>query len=206
MTDCSRSVVNPTTRSERPPPVSTVVRLQPKPQTTQFTESPVERMGPCEVLVIDGPSAVVQFADGAKRSARLALAFSYEPVVGDTVLAISGPEGAWIIGVIAGSGKGMISFPGDLTVRSAGRLSLAGEEGVDIEAPKMQIRAGSLDMFARSVSQRFVALKQHVTDLLSVQAGATHTTVEGASYTHAESSTLLTKEKVTINGKAIHLG
>jgi hypothetical protein len=30
--------------------------------------------------------------------------------------------------------------------------------------------------------------------------------VEGSSYTRAESATLLTKEKVSINGKAIHLG
>ena len=91
---------------------------------------------------------------------------------------------------------------GSLDVRTVGRDTL---ENL-VERLDAKVRAGKLEMIARTVNQRFQSLRQHVAELLSVQAGSTHTTVEGASVTSAESSTLLTKNKVTINGKAIHLG
>jgi hypothetical protein len=158
--------------------------------------------------VVRGGASVVtlRLGDGSEREARVALAFAYEPAAGDTVLAIGDENGCYVIGVLAGSGKGVLAFPGDLTVRAAGRLHLSGEEGVDIEGPHVEVRAGTLTMMARAVTERFESLKQHVVDLLSVQAGKSHTTIDGPSYTRAESATLLTKDKVTINGKAIHLG
>ncbi len=166
---------------------------------------PSHELGPAEVLEATALGVRVALPSGAEREARLALAFSYEPAVGDTVLVIADARGAWVIGVIAGTGKGRIAFPGDLEIQAGGRLALSGHT-VDIDTPKLEVRAGKLEMFARTVNQRFQSLRQQVTELLSVQAGSTHTTVEGASVTSAESSTLLTKNKVTINGKAIHLG
>lgn len=163
-------------------------------------------LGPAQVLEATALGVLVAWPSGAEREARLALAFSYEPAVGDTVLVIADARGAWVIGVIAGTGKGRITFPGDLEIQAGGRLALSGHEGVEIDTPKLEVRAGKLEMIARTVNQRFQSLRQHVAELLSVQAGSTHTTVEGASVTSAESSTLLTKNKVTINGKAIHLG
>lgn len=184
--------------------MSNVARLHRDPLPAK-TAAP-HRLGPAEVVHGGAAVATVRLSDGSEREARVALAFAYEPAAGDTVLVIADDDGCYVIGVLAGSGKGVISFPGDLTVRAAGRLHLSGEEGVDIEGPHMQIRAGTLSVLARAVTERFESLKQHVVDLLSVQAGKSHTTIDGPSYTHAESATLLTKDKVTINGKAIHLG
>ena len=184
--------------------MSNVARLHRAPLPEKSAPSP--RLGPAEVLEGGAAVATVRLADGTEREARVALAFAYEPAVGDSVLVIADEEGCYVIGVLACTGKGVISFPGDLTVRAAGRLHLSGEEGVDIEGPHMAIRAGTLSVLARAVTERFESLRQHVVDLLSVQAGKSHTTVDGPTYTRAESATLLTKDKVTINGKAIHLG
>lgn len=184
--------------------MNSVVRL-PRVPSPANTVSP-HRLGPAEVLRGGATTTSVRLKDGTEREAQVALAFSYEPAVGDVVLVIADDDGCYVIGVIAGSGRGVIAFPGDLTVRAAGRLTLSGQDGVDIDTPKMQVRVGTLEVFARAVTERFENLRQHVVELLSVQAGTSHTTIEGASYTRAESSTLLTKEKVTINGKAIHLG
>lgn len=185
--------------------MSQVARLHRIASEPSPSAAPLQ-LGPAEVLETSVLGVRVRFESGEEREARLALAFRYEPAVGDSVLTIADGNTCWVIGVIAGTGKGVIAFPGDLDIQAGGRLALSGQAGVEIDTPKLEVRAGKLEMFARSVSQRFENLRQHVVELLSVQAGRTHTTVEGASVTSAESSTLLTKDKVTINGKAIHLG
>ena len=50
------------------------------------------------------------------------------------------------------------------------------------------------------------SLRQRVAELLSVHAGAAHAVVDGSSVAQAKSTTILSEEKVTINGKAVHLG
>lgn len=176
-------------------------------------------VGPARVVDRSPTHVEVEMPDGSCASATPALAFTYEPAVGDTVLVISSgrtspsgadADGAWgehyVIGVIATSGRGVLSFPGDLDVRAGGRLRLAGHDGVDIEGREMRVHVGKLEMVARAVTQRFDALTQRVTDLLSVHAGASQTTVDGTSQLRAKNASMLTEEKVTINGKAIHLG
>lgn len=186
--------------------MSHVARLHLIPTEPSATTERALELGPADVLET-GPLGVrIRLKSGAEREAQVALAFSYEPAVGDVVLAIADGASCWVIGVITGTGKGTLSFPGDLQIQAGGRLALSGQAGVEIDTPKLEVRAGKLEMLARSVSQRFENLRQHVVELLSVQAGRTHTIVEGSSVTSAESSTLLTKDKVTINGKAIHLG
>jgi len=49
-------------------------------------------------------------------------------------------------------------------------------------------------------------LRRHVRDLLSLRAGKSHTVVDGSSFSQSKSATILTEEKVTINGKEIFLG
>ena len=87
-----------------------------------------------------------------------------------------------------------------------GRLRLSGDEGVVVSGPSMQVSVGKLELVARAVVERFVSLTQRVSDMLSVQAGKSHTVVEGTSYQQAKSATMLVHEKISINGKAIHLG
>jgi hypothetical protein len=178
-----------------------VRRLTPSAETL-----PAEHLGPAEVCSFAGNEVELKLPDGRRRQAQLALAFSYSPAAGDTVLAIGNDDGAWVIGVLASEGCASLSFPGDMHIEAAGELCVRGAKGVRIEGPQLSVEVGRLEMAARAVSQRFEQLTQRVSDLLSVRAGQTHTIVHGASFTRAESSTLLTKEKVSINGKSIHLG
>jgi uncharacterized protein DUF3540 len=177
-----------------------VVRL---PRETDEQRGP--RVGPAEV--VRGGAGVVEVAlDGGVREATVALAYDYEPAAGDTVLTIADGDGCWIIGVLAGSGRRTVTAAGDLELRAGGKLRISADEGVEIEGPRLDVRVGALTSFARAVTQRFDSLKQHVAELLSVQAGSMHTTVDRASFVRAESATIVTKENVNINGKAIHLG
>ena len=171
------------------------------------SDVPHTYLGPATVKG-SAPRARVSLAlpDGAELEAEVALAFQYEPGEGDTVLCIGNTDGYYVIGVLASVGRAVMTFPGDLELRAAGELTLAGEDGVRVEGPRMRVEVSRLELAARAVSQRFHTLRQSVTDLMSLRAGKTHTVVEGSSYTRAHDATLLTEDKVSINGKAIHLG
>ena len=144
---------------------------------------------------------------GEEVEAQLAVAFQYTPSAGDRVLVIGNDEGFYVIGVLAAQRRDHnLSFAGDVEVAATGKLRLRGEQGVELTGPEVVGRAGKLEMMARSVTQHYDRVRQRVVELLSLQAGQTHTVVEGSAYTRAKSATLLTKEKVSINGKSIHLG
>jgi hypothetical protein len=165
-------------------------------------------LGPAEVTEILGPLEVsVRLPDGSIARARLALAFAYEPRPSDVLLVIGNPDGHYVIGVLQGTGKASLSVPGDVEVRAVGgELVLAGDKGVRVEGGEVRVRAGKLEMLAGAVAQRFGELRQHVADLWSVRAGQAHAVIEGSTYQQSKSATILTEEKVTINGRAIHLG
>jgi hypothetical protein len=163
-------------------------------------------LGPATVERVSAGTLVLSLRDGREVEARTALAFAYQPAVGDAVLAL-GTDEHYVVGVLSCRGQATLAFPGDLEVRAVGgRLRLSGDEGVAVTGPSLQISVGKLELVARAVMERFVSLTQRVSDLLSVQAGKSHTVVEGTSYQQAENATLLVREKVSINGKAIHLG
>jgi hypothetical protein len=163
-------------------------------------------LGPGEVLESGSCAVEVRLRHGAVVRAELALPAPYAAEVGDSLLVIGNAEGHYVIGVLSGSGRTELSFRGDVDLRAGGTLRLSAERGVRIEAPEVEMRAGKLKTFAGAVTQTFTELRQRVIELLSVQAGQTHTVVQGSTFTQSKSATLLTEEKVTINGKAIHLG
>jgi len=167
---------------------------------------PAAYLGPAEITDIAALGVSLQLTNGDEVMAQIALAFGYQPLVGDSVLCIGNDDGHYVIGVLATQGSGRLTFQGDLELAASGTLHLRGEDGVAIEGPEVHVRAGKLEMMARAVTQRFERVRQHVSDVLSVHAGKTHTVVDGPSYTRAQSSTLLTEEKVSINGKSIYLG
>ena len=67
------------------------------------------------------------------------------------------------------------------------------------------INNAGVTLFSPLEEARFIE-HQRVTDLLSVHAGESQTIVDGTSHLRADSASILTQEKVTLNGKAIHLG
>src|SRR5262245_21426091 len=84
--------------------------------------------------------------------AKVALAFPYQVVTGDTVLAI-GQEDAWyVIGVLQGTGPTMLTVPGDLKLRAPrGGIELSAAKGVHIKSPTVEIMARKLEVMAESV-------------------------------------------------------
>jgi hypothetical protein len=164
-------------------------------------------LGPAEIVDLSPGTITVRLPSGARVEARPALGFGYEPAVGDVVLVISQGEGSYVIGVLEGTGKTTLALPGDVDLRAVGGvLRLRGDKGIEVDAPELELRAGKLRMLAGAVVQRFSSLRQQVRDLLSVHAGESHQVVDGAAYSQSKSATLLTEEKVSINGKEIFLG
>jgi hypothetical protein len=172
-------------------------------------ESPKARdyLGPADVTKTLPHEVEVRLPQGELVRARLALAFTYEPQPNDVVLVIGNADGHYVIGVLHGTGRAVMGFPGDVELRAVGGvLHLAGDKGVRVDGPEVDVKAGTLRIIAGSVAQKFAELRQHVTDLLSVRAGRTHTVVDDSTYAQSKSATIVTEEKVTINGKSIYLG
>jgi hypothetical protein len=166
-----------------------------------------EYLGPAEVVEVLPHAIEVRLESGALARARLALAFPYEPAVGDELLVIGNGDRHYVIGVLQSGGRVALAFKGDVDLRAEGGvLRLSSDKAVEVEAPEVSMLAGRLQQIAGAVAQRFTSLRQTVTDLLSVRAGQSHAVVDGAAFSQSKSATILTEEKVTINGKRISLG
>lgn len=164
-------------------------------------------LGPAHVVSASGRELSLEMPSGEIVSATLAVAFPYEPAVGDVLLVIARGASYYGIGVLHGTGRTRLVFPGDVDVRAdGGTLRLSGEKGVTIDAPELDVRVGALRMLADAVTQRFATVYQRVTSLLSVHAHESHTAVDESSILKAKNAAILTEEAMSINGKQIHLG
>lgn len=181
--------------------MSNVARLH-----LEETASASTYLGPAEVLRVTGREVEIALPKGGVERARLAIAYAYEPAPGDEVLVIGGPSGHYVIGVLHGQGKATLHFPADAEVRAGGTLKITADRGVSIESPELSLSAKKLRAVASEVVHTFTSLRQRVAELLSVQAGQSHTVVEGSSHTQSKSATILTQDKISINGKEVHLG
>lgn len=171
------------------------------------TATPDRHLGPAEVTAVEPDGVVVRLESGTTARAQIALATGYEAAVGDVVLVIGDASRAWVIGVLSSSGRTSLAVTGDLELRSLdGKVHISAAKGVEIESPTLAMRLGKLSVVAETVVQHAVSFRQRVRELLSVQAGEQHTVVDGATTTQAERATIVTEQKVTINGKAIYLG
>lgn len=174
--------------------------------------SATPRLGPAEVLEpaagVDPRRAVDVRIDGVRTvRATMAMQLPYEPCAGDTVLTIGTDEATYVIGVIHGRGRTIVEMHGDVDLRAlGGTLSLSSDRAVRVESPDVEIVARRLRSVAESVFQTASTMRQRVAELFSVHAGQVHTVADGASVSQAKSTTLLSEEKVTINGKSVHLG
>jgi len=166
-----------------------------------------EYLGPARVIEASGRIAEVELPEGERVSARLAIAYPYEPAEGDTLLLFGKGDEYYGIGVLEGQGRAVLSFKGDVEVRAeGGTLSLSGDKGVSIRGEEVGVHAGQIKMIAGSVVQTFSSLYQRVTDLLSSRSKRSQTIVDEAAFTQAKSAAIVTEETVTINGREVHLG
>lgn len=164
-------------------------------------------VGPAEVIGVGVRDVDVRLESGTVVAAVVALATRYEARVGDEVLVISQGGRSWIIGVISGSGSTALSFDGDVELRSNhGVVRVSGARGVEVDAPRIDLRSTNLSIVAEAMVTRVASFTQRVRDLMSIHVGKKHEIVDGSSTTQAKSSTLLTQEDVKINGRTVHLG
>jgi hypothetical protein len=163
-------------------------------------------LGPARVVAASACVVDVELSSGSVVEARLALAFPYRPAPGDTLLVIGRGEDHYVIGVLLGQGATELALPGDVALRASGTLRLEGRAGVHLAGPEVSVDARKVLVTAEAMVQKLGSLYQRVRALLSVRARDAETLVEGASLTRAKTAAILTDEKMSINGKQIHLG
>lgn len=177
----------------------------------------IDYLGPATVLAARTTDVDVALPGGRRVRAEIALAQPYEAAVGDVLLVISGRGegddalveggGAYVLGVLRGRGRSVVELPGDVELRAVGgTLRLHGDRGVAIEGPQLEVRVDKVQVFADSVLRTARTVVEKVSELWTLHAGEAHRITEGADVTQAGSATLLTEDKVCINGKEIHLG
>src|SRR5205809_287780 len=125
-------------------------------------------LGPAMVLTAASGRVKLELPD-AHEWALCALAFPYRPATGDVVLAV-GRAGAWyVIGVLAGRGATTLTVPGDLTIAAPrGRVVVQARDGIDLKGEAVRVTAGRLELFARSLVERFTDATRWVQDVFQL--------------------------------------
>jgi Protein of unknown function (DUF3540) len=163
-------------------------------------------LGPARVLAAAGNRAKLELPD-EHVWAIVAIGSPYQLAIDDEVLAI-GQLGQWyVIGVIRGCGKTTLNVPGDLEIRAPhGEIALSAAKGVTVKSPTVTIAANKLELFARSVFERFNEATRWVKDVLQIRAGRVRTRVEAEYDLGAQRILAQADEDVRIDGSKIHLG
>lgn len=163
-------------------------------------------LGPARVARSAGPKIQLELPDEFAW-AQMALAFPYQPVEGDIVLAI-GRSGAWyVIGLLSGTGMTTLTVPGDLALRAPnGRIELTAADGVAMKSRRVTITADRLELLARAVVERFGRATRWVRDTFRINAGRLRSRVDGQYDLKAGRIREIADAGVKIDGTKIHLG
>src|SRR5262245_11277334 len=163
-------------------------------------------LGPARVARIAGPKVQLELPDEFAW-AQTALAFPYQVVEGDVVLAI-GRSGAWyVIGLLSGSGTTTLTVPGDLALRApCGKIELTAVEGIALKSRRVAVTADKLELLARTVVERFGRAARWVRDTFRLRAGRLRSRVEGDYSLKAGRIREIADAEVKIDGTKIHLG
>src|SRR5207249_5063642 len=106
-------------------------------------------LGPARICEVSGNRVQLEFPDELPW-AMLALAYPYQPAVGDIVLAAGQNHNWYVIGVLHGTGKTTFAVAGDFEVLAPrGRVILIAGKGFQVKSPEVKIMAGKLEMVAR---------------------------------------------------------
>jgi len=139
--------------------------------------------------------------------AELALAFPYQPVPGDVVLVVAQEERAYVIGLLHGGGPSVFAFPADVLLSAPnGAIRLDAAKGVTVNAPAVEMRAETIELEARTMTQRIESAFQWVKDLLQVRAGRSRTVVDGTAHQLAERTFIRSEKETKVDGEKIYLG
>jgi len=163
-------------------------------------------LGPARVRGVSGNRVQLEFPDELPW-ATLALAYPYQPVVGDTVLAAGQGYNWYVIGVLQGNGKTTFAVPGDFEVLAPrGRISLIAGKAFQVKSPEAKITAGKLEVVARRAVETFTNATRWVKGAWQIQAGRVRTHVAGDYQVNADRIVERADHDVRIDGDKIHLG
>jgi hypothetical protein len=136
-----------------------------------------------------------------------ALAYPYQPVVGDSVLCIRQLGACYVIGVLRGTGKVSFTAPGDVDICAPrGAISLTAREGVRIKSGEISLTANQLSIVARSVMESFNDATRWIKESFQLRAGRMRTIVQEDYRIKADRIIERAEGDVKIDGKKIHLG
>ena len=171
-------------------------------------ETPEGFLGPARVVAVAAGRIEAQLGEsGPTREVRLGMSFPYTPAPGDELLVIEGRDACYAVGVLSATRPQALSFQGDVDVHAVGgTLTLSGEEGVDLEAPRLTLRGETLRTFAGSVSEKADEAYRWVKGLLTVRAGQAQRVVDGEDHSRSERTVILAKGTVKIDGSYLNLG
>lgn len=164
-------------------------------------------LGPATVTRVGPALLEAELPTGEIVQPQLALAFSFTPASGDSLLVIGEGERHYVIGILSSTGKTDLTFRGDVELRAVGgKVELHGELGVALHGPQIDIKTRKLDVIAEKATEAFGTLFTRVKELMSVHSGQTDTVVRGEWSSRSESAAITSQEVVSINGQEVHLG
>lgn len=185
----------------------------PLPRDVDSSGLALDYLGPAEITNVEGTVIEVSFGKERSATARLALASPYEPVPGDMVVVIGAVRADgestdfYVIGVIHGAGQTKLAFDGDVELAArGGKLRLVADEGIELKSKAITTVTSRLRTVAEVVHRSYGQVHERVRGLLNVHAGSEQRLIDQDSVSKARSTTILTEEEMTINGKRIHLG
>jgi uncharacterized protein DUF3540 len=163
-------------------------------------------LGPARVCEVYGNRVRLEFQDELPW-AMLALTYSYQPAVGDTVVAAGQSQNWYVIGILQGTGKTTFAVPGDIEfLAPKGRISLIAGKGFQVKSPEVKITAGKLEVVARRVLERFSGATRWVKGAWQIRASRVRTDVGGDYQVNAGRIIERADHDVRIDGDKIHLG
>ena len=163
-------------------------------------------LGPAKIGLAAGRRVRLDFPD-QQVWALLALASHYEPVAGDSVLAISQDDNWYVIGVLEGHGLTRFTAPSDVEICAPrGKISLTAAKGVSIQSPEVKVTAIKLELFAKSVFQRCSDATTWVKNNFQLRAERLHTRIGSTFDLKAKRIVQRAEEDVRIDGDKIRLG
>jgi hypothetical protein len=161
---------------------------------------------PATVIETQGRKLTVMTPQG-EAVAENALAFPYQPVKGDTLLVVGQGEHHYAIGVLAAQGDMTIAFPANAVFAAPrGEIRFKAGKAIDMHSPNVRLRAGKLELVARSISEIVDNAYRTVRKLLKLDAGRVQTTVEETAQTNAGRYVVKAKQDVKMDGDKIYLG
>lgn len=164
------------------------------------------KLAPASVIDVQGRKLTVLTADG-EVIAENALAFPYTPVKGDTLLVIGQADRCYAIGLLAAQGDMTVAFPASATFTAPrGEIKFKSGKGMELHSPNVRLRAGKLELVAKTISEKADNAWRRVRKLLKLDAGSVQTTVEETSHTKAGRYVVKAKQDVKMDGDKIYLG